>query len=112
MNRTMHPESSALAATDSMAMADGGGRFTALERVDAHLIAEFRAFLADAMLERITCFSAEPCFQSLASDLAAFLGITAVGASNILLVTSRAITAAAETEARKQMTVQVVRDAA
>ena len=80
--------------------------------LDASLIAEFRSFIANAMLSRIACFSAELYFQSVARDLAVYLAITPEEACDLLLVTSRAIYTAGEHEARKQIRVQVVRDAA
>jgi len=85
---------------------------TSLELIDERFLAEFRGYIADAMLTRIVCFSAEPYFQSVARDLAAFRGVTTGEACDLLLVTSRAIVAAAETEAQKHLSVREVRNAA
>ena len=80
--------------------------------LDAQLINEFRGFIANAMLTRIVCFSAEPYFQRVAQDLATFLGIAPQEASELLLVTSQAISNAAQIEAQKHLRIQVVSDAA
>lgn len=100
-------------------MNEGAGRrvrwgciITDLECIDALIIAEFRGFVADAMLNKIVCFSAEPYFQNVAGYMAICLGINVEEACDLLLVTSRAITRAATREAEKYVVVSGVCNAA